>query len=68
MARNIQFDPAQIADRAAVENTAFGGPHTGVAQFVFVDGSVKAVRLTTDLDTLSRLSNRSDGLVINGDY
>jgi hypothetical protein len=26
MARDIQFDLAKIADRAAVENTAFGGP------------------------------------------
>ncbi|MBX3401620.1 MAG: DUF1559 domain-containing protein [Gemmataceae bacterium] len=56
------------AQSTALANTAFGGPHAGVTQFVFVDGSVKAVRLTTDLDTLGRLSVRNDGLVINGDY
>src|SRR5262249_5663886 len=27
-----------------VVNTRFGGPHAGVCQFVFVDGSVKALR------------------------
>src|ERR1051325_6675409 len=26
MAREIQFDPTNLADRAAVENAAFGGP------------------------------------------
>jgi prepilin-type N-terminal cleavage/methylation domain-containing protein/prepilin-type processing-associated H-X9-DG protein len=49
-------------------NSSFGGPHTGVCQFVFVDGSVKPVKTSVGLETLTRLVNRADGLVINGDY
>ena len=49
-------------------NSSFGGPHPGVCNFVFVDGSVKALRVTTDVQTLTRLVTRNDGLVINGDY
>ncbi|WP_246173419.1 DUF1559 domain-containing protein [Limnoglobus roseus] len=56
------------AQTTALANTAFGGPHSGVCQFVFADGSVKAVRTTTDLDTLGRLSVRNDGLTITNDY
>jgi prepilin-type N-terminal cleavage/methylation domain-containing protein len=52
----------------AKANESFGGPHTGVCQFVFGDGSVKAVRTSVDLQTLSRLANRQDGEVITGDY
>jgi hypothetical protein len=35
---------------------------------VFADGSVKAVRNTAELDTLTRLVTRNDGLVVNGDF
>ena len=49
-------------------NSSFGGPHTGVCQFVFGDGSVKAVRTSVDVQTLSLLANRQDGQVISGDY
>jgi prepilin-type N-terminal cleavage/methylation domain-containing protein/prepilin-type processing-associated H-X9-DG protein len=52
----------------AVANSSFGGPHTGVTNFVFADGSVRAVRNTADLDTLTRLVTRNDGLVVNGDF
>lgn len=46
----------------------FGGPHPGVCLFVFCDGSVKGVRNTVDLETLTRLAVRNDGLPITGDY
>jgi prepilin-type N-terminal cleavage/methylation domain-containing protein/prepilin-type processing-associated H-X9-DG protein len=49
-------------------NSSFGSAHTGVTNFVFVDGSVKAVRNTASPDTLTRLVTRNDNLVINGDY
>jgi prepilin-type N-terminal cleavage/methylation domain-containing protein/prepilin-type processing-associated H-X9-DG protein len=49
-------------------NSSFGGPHPGVCQFVFVDGSVRAVRTSVDLQTLTRLANRQDGEVITGNY
>jgi prepilin-type N-terminal cleavage/methylation domain-containing protein/prepilin-type processing-associated H-X9-DG protein len=52
----------------ALANTSFGGPHTGVCQFVFCDGSVKAVRTAVDLQTLTYLITRNDGQVISGNY
>jgi prepilin-type N-terminal cleavage/methylation domain-containing protein len=42
----------------------FGGPHPGVCQFVLCDGSVRAIRTTTDDQTLQRLARRSDGEVV----
>ncbi len=49
-------------------NTSFGGPHPGVCMFVFCDGSVKGVKNTVDLVTLTRLAVRNDGLPVGGDY
>jgi prepilin-type N-terminal cleavage/methylation domain-containing protein/prepilin-type processing-associated H-X9-DG protein len=49
-------------------NQSFGGPHTGVCQFVFCDGSVKGIRLGVDIRTLTALATRAKGEVINGDY
>jgi prepilin-type N-terminal cleavage/methylation domain-containing protein len=49
-------------------NSCFGGPHTGICQFVFTDGSVKSVKLSASLDTLGRLAVRNDGEVIGDDY
>jgi prepilin-type N-terminal cleavage/methylation domain-containing protein/prepilin-type processing-associated H-X9-DG protein len=52
----------------ALANTSFGGPHSGVCQFVFCDGSVKAVPTATNLQTLTYLISRNDGQVISGNY
>src|SRR5207237_858248 len=52
----------------ALTNTSFGGPHSGVCVFVFADGSVRNLKNTTDLQTLSLLITRNDGQVIVGDY
>ena len=41
----------------------FGSWHTGVCQFAFTDGSVRAVRNSTDTTTLRWLSGRADGNV-----
>ena len=41
----------------------FGSAHTGVCNFVFCDGSVKAVRNTIDGVSLRRLAVRNDGEV-----
>jgi hypothetical protein len=49
----------------ALANTSFGGPHTGVCQFVLCDGSVRTVAVTTPLATLTALVGRSDGLIVN---
>ena len=42
----------------------FGGPHTGICQFVFCDGSVHALPVTININTLQLLGVRNDGQVI----
>jgi prepilin-type N-terminal cleavage/methylation domain-containing protein len=59
--------PAQ-AQSTAFANTSFGGPHSGVTAFVFADGSVKSIRLNTDVQTLGRLVQRNDGQTLGNDY
>ncbi|MCI0702924.1 MAG: DUF1559 domain-containing protein [Planctomycetia bacterium] len=49
-------------------NSSFGGPHTGVCMFVFCDGSVKSVRTSVPLLTLTYLAARSDGQVFTNDF
>ena len=46
--------------------TNFGGPHPGVCQFVFADGSVHAIAIEIDGVTLGYLAHRKDGKVISG--
>jgi prepilin-type processing-associated H-X9-DG protein len=43
----------------------FGSYHPGVCQFVFCDGSVKAIQNTIDGTTLGYLADRADGNVVN---
>jgi prepilin-type N-terminal cleavage/methylation domain-containing protein/prepilin-type processing-associated H-X9-DG protein len=45
-------------------NTQFGSWHTGVCQFVFADGSVRALQNSIPGSTLALFANRSDGLPI----
>ena len=70
IARTTGNTPLMPADAQTTPfaNSSFGGPHTGLVQFVFVDGSVKGVKTTASLETLSRLVNRADGQVIDGYY
>ena len=46
----------------------FGGPHVGNCLFAFGDGTVRPVRNSVDEFTLGLLSQRNDGLPIQGDY
>ena len=46
-------------------NESFGGPHTGVTNFVFADGSVRSLAINTDLRVLTALVTRNGG-EING--
>lgn len=48
----------------AISNSSFGGPHPGVCQFVFADGSTRTVQIQTNVTTLSRFAQRDDGEVI----
>jgi prepilin-type N-terminal cleavage/methylation domain-containing protein len=48
----------------ALANTSFGGPHPGVCQFVFADWAIRSLALATDVDTLTALAGRNDGLVV----
>lgn len=52
----------------ALANTSFGGPHSGVCQFVFCDGTVRAVAIGVGLQTLTYLIVRNDGQVVNLDF
>jgi prepilin-type N-terminal cleavage/methylation domain-containing protein len=45
----------------ALANSTFGGPHPGVCQFVFCDGTVHAIGLDASLETLTALVTRSGG-------
>jgi hypothetical protein len=62
------YSPEPQWNVQAVSNRCFGSRHVGLCQFVMCDGSVRAVKNSTDVTTLSLLANRSDGQVITGDY
>ena len=49
----------------ALANTSFGGPHPGICQFVFADGTVRGIAITTDLQTLTYLVSRNDGQAVS---
>ncbi len=49
-------------------NSSFGGPHAGVCQFVFGDGSVRTVSLSTAPAVLSLLANSKDGQPLPADF
>ena len=42
----------------------FGSYHTGICQFVFVDGHAVAISVGIDQTTLGLLADRADGKVI----
>jgi prepilin-type N-terminal cleavage/methylation domain-containing protein len=46
----------------------FGSWHTGVVQFALCDGSVRAIKTSTDILILDMLSRRNDGKSIPGDF
>jgi prepilin-type N-terminal cleavage/methylation domain-containing protein/prepilin-type processing-associated H-X9-DG protein len=57
-------DPGPNANGTAWADKAFGSWHTGVCQFVFCDGSVKALSVNIDVNTLQLLAVRNDGKAI----
>ncbi len=59
-------DPA--SGLAVSLNQCFGGPHPGICQFVFADGSVKGLSTNLDILTLTLLGLMDDGQVIRANY
>ena len=57
-------DPGPDANNKVWADKAFGGPHAGLCQFVFCDGSVHALPVTININTLQLLGVRNDGQVI----
>jgi prepilin-type N-terminal cleavage/methylation domain-containing protein/prepilin-type processing-associated H-X9-DG protein len=53
-----------IAQKPTDTVIGFGGYHTGVCQFLFGDGSVRALANNADPNTLALLANISDGQAI----
>jgi prepilin-type processing-associated H-X9-DG protein len=49
-------------------NNSFGGPHPGLTNFVFVDGSVRGVKNSAGIPTLTALATRAGGEVAGEDY
>lgn len=56
------------AQTPALANSSFGGPHSGICQFVFGDGSVKSVKTTASIATLTAIATRASGEVVSEDY
>ena len=51
-----------------VPSQIFGSYHAGIVQFGMCDGTVRAIRTSTDILILDKLSRRNDGGVIPGDF
>lgn len=51
-------------DNNEVFTKQFGSYHPGICQFVFCDGSVRAISVAIDDDSLGRMAARDDGLEI----
>ena len=66
-APNGDVRPLRPADdqNGALANTSFGGPHPGACQFVFADGTVRALPINIDIQTLGNLANRYDGQTVS---
>ena len=57
-------DPGHDANGNQWADKAFGSWHPGLCNFVFCDGSVKALPVTININTLQLLGVRNDGQVI----
>jgi prepilin-type N-terminal cleavage/methylation domain-containing protein/prepilin-type processing-associated H-X9-DG protein len=56
----------KLNDRYSEPNDFFS-PHQGVAQFLFADGAVHALRLPTDINVLQALATRAGGETVRAD-
>lgn len=63
---NGDVRPLRNPDETGVQaNSSFGGPHPGICQFVFCDGTVRAISVATDLQKLTSLVSRNDGNAVS---
>ena len=53
--------PAKDRDDMSDFDTRFGSSHPSITQFVYCDGSIKAINYSIDLTTFQQLSHREDG-------
>lgn len=58
-------DPYQTTGNA---RDLFGGPHSGVCLFSFVDGHVTPINVSIDRDNLSHLANRNNNVPVTVDH
>ena len=66
--RDTASVPAPTPDTTASALTRFGSYHVGVCQFVFGDGSVRAISNNIDLTTYRALSTRAGGEPVALDF
>src|SRR5207237_858014 len=65
----LQTGPTDPVSGLAISlNQCFGSRHPGVSQFVFCDGSVRAVPVTISIDVLTYLGLPADGVPITIDF
>jgi hypothetical protein len=50
------------------DRVVFGGPHVGICQFAFADGSVRPIPVSISEVTLGLLAQRNDGLPVPNDF
>lgn len=59
-------DTPPLQDRSGVSKSfSWGSAHSGIFQMSMCDGSVRSFQYTIDFETLRRLANRKDGLVLD---
>lgn len=61
-------NPVAVAEGDLVKTGSFGSSHTGGAQFLLGDGSVRFISENIDTQTLHALGNRHDGKLVESQY
>jgi hypothetical protein len=55
-------------ETTALANSSFGSHHPQICQFSFCDGSIRVLRINTDLNVLTALATRAGGEAVNLDF
>jgi prepilin-type N-terminal cleavage/methylation domain-containing protein/prepilin-type processing-associated H-X9-DG protein len=61
---NVRQNKPLMKQTDGAASIRFGSWHTGICNFVFCDGSVRALPVNIDIETLRRLAVRNDGMPI----